>query len=69
MDELTLGEKTYLSDIISKIPGYSADAYEIASNFTRLQRGKFLMHYGRKEYGEAKEMVENVKAFKTSLTK
>lgn len=61
MDELTLGEKDYLTSIILKYNRKEENAYKIAEYFTRLQRGKFLRHYFQKEHEEAKNMIDNIK--------
>lgn len=67
MNELTLSECTYLSQIISRYFPEEKDSYAIAEKFTRLQRGKFLSHYFHKENKEAREMIEQIKAFQTTI--
>lgn len=68
MSELTLGERSYLAQVINKYFPEEKNAYDIAEKFTRLQRGKFLAHYYNKENNEAREMIENIKTFQTTLT-
>lgn len=65
MDELTLGEKTYLSNIIERF-GFK-EPYQIAEGFTRRQRGLFLKLYLGGEFVKAKDIIENVRAFNTKI--
>ncbi len=66
--ELTLSEKTYLSEVIDlKFPEFKSKSYEIASAFTYPQRRLFLDSLFNKDYEKAKEIVENVVSFQTSI--
>lgn len=65
--ELTLSEATYISGIIKKYFPEEKDCYTIAEKFTRLQRGKFLSHYYKKENKEAREMITQIKNYQTSI--
>lgn len=66
MNELTLGEKTYLSECIDRVsPELKEKSYELAGNFTRPQRARFLALTFKHNYEEAKEMLDNIIAFQT----
>lgn len=67
MPELTLGERSYLAQVINKYFPEEKNAYDIAEKFTKLQRGKFLAHYYNKENKEAREMIEQIKNYQTSI--
>lgn len=61
---LTLSEKTYLSEVISRrFPQHSAESYKIAEGFTQAQRGLFLASIRNKDKVKATEILENVMAF------
>ncbi len=65
---LTLSEKTYLSQVIDRYwPELKNTSYDIASAFTRPQRSKFIALTINQSFEEAKEMIENIKAFQTPL--
>lgn len=66
--ELTLSEKSYLAECITKLcPELNDKSYKIASHFTRPQRTKFLGHYNRREDIEAKDMISNIKALQAHI--
>jgi hypothetical protein len=59
---ITLSEKTYLANQISRYwPELDSKSYEIASAFTRPQRGLFLNLIFKRELEKALEIIDNVK--------
>lgn len=65
---LTLSQKSYLAELISTYwKELDNKSYEIASEFTEPQRNLFLKLTRQGRLEEAKEIVENVLAFKTKI--
>lgn len=67
MDNLTLGEKSYLTEIFIRygIPG--KQAYEVAEAFTKGQRSKFLYLHRANKREDAKDIINNVISFQTKI--
>ena len=65
---MTLGEKSFLAEVINKYYPTEERAYEIAEHFSDQQRKYFLALYYNKKHAEAKAVIENVKALQAHIT-